>query len=443
MKILRALLASTLVAANAVCGAGFTNLVSFVEETKIKGGFTEVNGQLYFACEKGGSNNFGYLGRFNPADGTLAPLWHFTTDAKPKGGLARLGKHLYFLAEKGSATTTWGWIGKFDPATGAVAEEFAYAADVKPKSGFAALGNSLYYATERGGAANQGMVEKFTPGVGVSTLASLTLGDGVKIESWARDAAANLIYFGAREGGDPAQLAGKGAGTIGRINAATGAVAKLADLHGETHGAKLRGLTFHAGKLWFALEEGGDLAHEAGKGGGALASCDPATGQITRHHVFDGATGLKPRALVAAGEDLYFATEKGGLGGLGVFGALRGGARLEVVGEFDATIGAKPDFAMTVVGNRVYFTPELGAGGFLGGISAYEFAAPALAVSRAGMKLRVAWPASAGGCVLQMSIALGSAAWQPVAAAPTFDGALQFIEIELSSPSGYFRLWKP
>jgi len=221
------------------------------------------------------------------------------------------------------------------------------------------------------------MIETFTPSRGVSTLRSLTPADGIKIESWAYDSSANVIYFGAREGGDLTQLAGKGAGAIGRIDVASGAVKKLGDFHYGNHGAKVRGLTFHAHRLWFLLEEGGNLNYETGKGGGVLASYNLTTGQITRHHVFDTATGLKPRTLVVVDSDLFFATEKGGTGGLGVFGALLGGERFELIGEFDAAIGAKPDFAMSVIGRCIYFTPELGTSGFLGGISAYEF--PALA----------------------------------------------------------------
>lgn len=450
MKRFFALMLSFLSAVAALSGGSFTNLVSFSEETKIKGGFTEVEGRLYFACEKGGANNFGYIGRFDPTTGTLERLYNFTTDAKPKGGLTRMGGHLYFQAEKGSATTTWGWIGQFDPAARTVTEAHAYTSDVKPKSGFIAAGGALYFMTEKGGAANQGMIERFTPGGGVATLASLALTDGIKIESLAYDAAAHAIYYGAREGGDLTQLAGKGAGAIGRMDASSGALTKVADFHNEHHGAKIRGLTFHAGRLWFVLEEGANLAYETGKGGGALASCDPATGQITRHHAFDGATGLKPRSLVAAGGDLYFATEKGGASGLGTFGVWRDGARFEILGEFDAATGAKPDFVMSAIGNRIYFAPELGTSGFLGGISAYEFAEPAvagplpaLAITRLDGKLRVTWPAAGAGFALEAAPTIDSTAWHPHVGALTADGDRSSVEITPDAVAVFFRLRRP
>lgn len=419
--------------------AGLVNLVSFTEETKIKGGFVEVAGQLYFTAEKGGEHGFGYVGQFDPAAGTITVLHAFATDTKPKGGLVRFDDALFFQAEKGAPTTGFGWLGRFDLATRSVTEALAFDSDVKPKSGLAVAGGALYFATEKGGAANQGTIQKFTPANGAIVLTDLTLELGVKIESWAVDPQTGAVFFGAREGGDLTQLGGKGAGALGRIDPNNGAVTKLVDFHAETHGAKLRGLTLHAGKLWFVLEEGADLSLNEGKGGGAVASYDLSAHALTRHHVFDSATGFKPRGLTRVGEDFFVATEKGGVGGLGVLGVLRGGANWEVLAEFDAEVGAKPDFALTVVGHRIYLTPELGTSGFLGGITAFELDAPepppAPRLMRQDKTLVLTWDPACADCALQRAERLDAADWTDIAA--TAPGRA---EVPLDGPAGFFRL---
>jgi hypothetical protein len=50
--------------------------------------------------------------------------------------------------------------------------------------------------------------------------------------------------------------------------------------------------------------------------------------------VFSGADGWKPRTLLAAGKDLYLATEKGGGADLGVFGVRRDGQPYQTLVEF-------------------------------------------------------------------------------------------------------------
>ncbi|MBI4326746.1 MAG: hypothetical protein HY674_16000, partial [Chloroflexi bacterium] len=316
-----------------------------------------------------------------------------------------------------------------------------------PKSGLVHARGALYYATEKGGYANLGTIERFIPGQGVETLSSLALADGIKIESWAADPDGGFVYYGAREGGDVSQLAGKGAGAIGRIDLSGGTVTKLVDLHFERHGAKIRGLTCHAGKLWFVLEEGGDPALENGKGGGVLANFDPASRTLTRLHVFNYLSGFKPKGLVRAGDDFYVAAEKGGASGLGVFGVMQSGTTYVPLAEFDAAIGAKPDHYLTAIGQRVYLALELGAAGYLGGIAAYELAAPTssapfLTLSRVGGKLRISWPVTASGYVLEVSSEVGARDWQAVGDLTSRVENQHVVEIELNGPTQFFRLRK-
>lgn len=424
----------------------FELLAGFTAETKIKGGFLEHEGHLYFAAEKGGDHGLGFIGRFDPAEGRLTPVYSFATEAKPKGGLVRWGTSLYLQGEKGSPTTGFGWIARFDAAPGTWTELHAYEADVKPKSGLVALGEGLWLATEKGGT-GAGSLERFNPRTqSIDLSLPLTFELGTKIEALAPDAAAGILYAGAREGGDATQVGGKGAGTLLRVDPTTGTLTRLVAFHAETHGAKLRGLTLYAGRLWFVMEEGGNLALNSGKGGGTLVSYDLADGTLTTHHVFDGAvTGFKPRALRAVGADLYVATESGGTGGLGVFGAWRQG-RLQPLAEFSAELGAKPDFTLTVWNHRLLVVTESGGPGFLGSILAWPLEgsepaeAPALQIVRQAGRVRLQWPASAGEFVLLASSTLAPAAWQPLEAPVAAEGTWHVVELPADAPQHFYRL---
>ncbi|MBN8245894.1 MAG: hypothetical protein J0L84_00460, partial [Verrucomicrobia bacterium] len=263
-----------------------------------------------------------------------------------------------------------GWLGRFDPVAGTVTSLHEYASDVKPKSGFLAVGEDLWFATEKGGSGN-GSIEKLSlPGGTVTWVADLEVATGIKVESFAHDGAGHL-YFAPREGGDLAEVGGKGAGTVRRLDLSSRGITTVVTLKNAEHGSKVRNLLFWQGQLWWVCEEGGDLSLEGGKGGGTLMSCDPATGGVQRRHLFDGTTGLKPKGLALAGGDLYFTTEKGGAENLGVFGVARGGTNVSVLQDLGVTTGAKPDHQLSVLGNRLLFATENGGSGFLGTILSY------------------------------------------------------------------------
>lgn len=422
-------------------------LHSFTRETKLKGGFAEWSGRWYFTAEKGGEHGYGYIGRFDPATGALEPLHSFGTDAKPKGGLVRVGDAFYLQGEKGAVSTGFGWIGRFDPASGEFTELAAYPADVKPKSGLVAAGGALWLATEKGGAGS-GSLDRYDPVTGeLTTVVSLTFELGLKVESFAVGADGRTLYAGAREGGDAAEVGGKGAGTLLRLDTQSGEVTRLMAFKAGGHGAKLRGLTLHDHRLWFVMEEGGDLALNNGKGGGTVACYDLDQGTLTRVHAFDGvSTGQKPKGLVRAGEDFYFVTEAGGAGGLGVFGVLRRGATVEPLAELTAETGAKPDFFLSVLGNRVVFTTELGGAGYLGSILAWPLAAqpaaPAtLQIARtADGRQRLIWSDPEGAFVLQTTAALGLGVWQNWPGSPEVSGGLRVVEMSPDAPTAFFRL---
>lgn len=426
---------------------GLEVLHSFTQETKLKGGFTEWNGRWYFTAEKGGERGYGYIGRFDPATGALEPLHSFATDAKPKGGLVQVGDAFYLQGEKGAAATGLGWIGRFDPATGEFTELAAYSADVKPKSGLVAAAGALWLTTEKGGAGS-GSLDRFDPVTGeLTTAVNLTFELGLKVESFAVSANGRTLYAGAREGGDAAEVGGKGAGTLLQLDTQSGEVNRLVAFKAAEHGAKLRGLTLHDHRLWFVMEEGGDLTLNSGKGGGTIACYDLDQGTLTRVHVFDGSTtGQKPKGLVRVGEDFYYVTEAGGAGGLGVFGVLRRGSTVEPLAELTAATGAKPDFILSVLGNRVVFTTELGGAGYLGNILAWPFAAqpatPAtLQIARsADGRLRLIWSDPERAFVLQTTSALGLGVWQDWLGSPEVSGGQVAVELSPEAPTAFFRL---
>lgn len=421
-------------------------VLSFIEETKLKGGFTSLNGRLYCATEKGGASNFGYLAEFDPATATLTPLVPFAKDCKVKGGLTAVGDQLYFMTEKGGPTGNFSFLARYRPGETAWTVVHEYGSDAKAKSGFVRVGaGELWFATEKGGAGS-GSIEKLNLASGtVTTVASLTLADGIKVENLAVSADGQSVFAGAREGGDLAELAGKGAGSLFRVDVATGLLSKLVAFRNADHGAKLRGLTERAGLLWFCLEEGGDLTLNSGKGGGSLMRFDPATGTLTLVHVFDGAgTGVKPKGIVWLDDDLYFVTESGGAGNLGTFGRLRGSTVLEKLADLDATTSTKPDFALSAVGRRLYFTTELGGSGFLGAIVAYtapgNAAPPRLTIAAHPQGLVLSWPDDAGTWAVESNDHLGGSGWTRETAPAAANATRTEVILPQSASGRFFRL---
>lgn len=281
----------------------------------------------------------------------------------------------------------------------------------------------------------------------LTTVAPLSFETGIKVESFAASADGALVYAGAREGGDIAQVGGKGAGTLLRLETATGAVKRLVQFNPSEHGAKLRGMILHSERLWFVMEERGDLSLNSGKGGGTIACYDLSTHTVTRVHTFDGAlTGLKPKGLVRAGEDFYYVTEAGGAAGFGVFGVLRTGRSAEPLAEFSAALSARPDHCMTTHGRRVLIATELGGEGYLGGIVAWTLprrasTAPALRISLlAGGRVQMRWSAEPGEFTLQGAPAVAHGAWEGVITQPRLEGDETVTELPVEAPLRFYRL---
>lgn len=432
-------LALTLTTLTAAYAEGLTNFYSFTVETKIRGPFTVISNELFFACEKGGTLNYGYIGKFNPVSKTLTALYEFPGETKVKDGFTVVSNELWFVCEKGGANN-FGYIGSFSLASNTVTRLHDFATDIKPKTAPLALDtNGWYFFADKAGSSGVGALLRYSPVSGLSTAASLTLATGVKVESrpvWFN----GQLYYAAREGGDTTQLAGKGAGTIGTIDLTTGTVTKLADLDATNNVAKIKTLLPFNGRLYYTGEEGGDLSLNSGKGFGGLGCYTPTNNTFTRLLVCDSSTtGTKPRGLVPVDDRLYFNCAEGGPNGYGTFGVVSNGTNVSIIGVNDIAIGSKSDAGITRFGNYIYFVTELGCANFLGGISAYELPSagsvpPMLTTGVVGNSLQLFWPESANDFVLEQSASL-TADWIVIAG----PGATSAI-VPMTNSSGFFRL---
>lgn len=413
---------------------GPTNFFSFTEETKIKGSFVPQDGELYFNSEKGGTNAYGYIGKFCPANRQITVLYEFPSLTKAKG-LAAVGDELWFVTET-NGTSKFGYVGCYDPADNAVEELCAFPEHTLAKSAPFVLGtNGFFFFTEAGGAAGLGALRRYSREEGLVTVASFSSATGIKPEA-VPVFSDGVLYFGGREGGDLAQQSGKGAGTLGTIDLATGAIAKLVDLNATNHGSRIKALLPFNGRIYYTTDEGGDLTLNGGKGNGAVGVFDPATLGLAKLFTCNGTTtGTKPKGLVAVEDRVYFNCGEGAANGCGAFYVVTGETNVARIAVNDVPFGNKSD-RLTLYGNRLYCATEQGCGNWLGGISAFEvdIAPRELAIAAENGQLHFAWDALANDHVLESCTVLGGE-WQPIAGPGRTNASL-----ESAGRTAFFRL---
>ncbi|MBP7828402.1 MAG: hypothetical protein KA248_00650 [Kiritimatiellae bacterium] len=412
---------------------GPTNLFSFPEETKIKGPFAPVDGQLYFTCEKGGAYAYGYVGQFDPAGRTVT-AWHkFDVETKAKGA-CRMSNSLWFVTEKGGAANL-GYIGRFDLAAHTVERLCEFTNATSAKSAPFLLGDGFYFFAEAGGASNQGALMRYSLEGGLATVVSFHAALGIKPEArpvWFD----GRLYFGTREGGDTTQQTGKGAGSIGLLDLAAGTATNLVNLNASNHGARIKALLPFGGRLYYTTDEGGDLTLNGGKGSGAAGFFDPASRTLTRLFVCNGATtGIKPKGMVAVRDRVYFNCGEGGPNGCGAWYGITDGTNVFPAATNDIPFGNKADL-LTPYGRRIYCATEQGCSNWLGGISAYEFEVEEaeLAARLQNGQIALGWDILANDHVLEFSPSL-TGKWTVVAGRDGTNAVLPYTE-----PMGFFRL---
>ena len=406
----------------------------FTEETKIKGFFVQRDGDLYFASEKGGSPNYGYVGRFCPTNRQITVLYEFPALTKAKG-LVAVGDEMWFVTETNGAAH-YGYVGCFHPGSNTVEELCSFPAHTLAKSAPFVLGtNGFFFFTEAGGTNGTGALMRYSRDGGLATACSFTPATGLKPE--ARPVFLDgKLYFGSREGGDLTQQGGKGAGTLGTLDLATGAIVKLLDLNATHHGARIKSLLPGDGRIYYTTDEGGDLTLNGGKGNGAMGFFDSATLAVTKLLTCNGTnTGTKPKCLVAIEDRVYFNCGEGGTNGCGAFYVVADGTNLSRIATLGVPFGNKSDM-LTLYGNRLFCATEQGCANWLGGISAFEVdvAPRELSVQSEGGRVSLAWAVLANDCVLESGPALDGE-WRPVAG----PGATNAV-VDPAAATAFFRL---
>jgi hypothetical protein len=410
---------------------GPTNFFSFTEETKIKGAFVQLGGELYFNSEKGGTNAYGYIGKFCPTNRQITILYEFPALTKAKG-LAAVGDELWFVTENGGASN-YGYVGCFHPASNTVESLCDFETATSAKSPPFVLGtNGIYFFTEAGGTNGVGALRHYSRENGLVTAASFSSATGIKSEA-VPVFLNGTLYFGGREGGDTTQQSGKGAGTIGTIDLAGGTVTPLLNLNASNHGSRIKSLLPFDGRIYFTTDEGGDLSLNGGKGNGAMGYFNPDTLEIIKLFICNGTTtGTKPKGLVAVEDRVYFNCGEGAANGCGSFYVVTGGTNVTMVATNDIPFGNKSD-RLTLYGNRLYCATEQGCSNWLGGISAYEvdIAPRELVATSENGQMHFAWDTLANDCVLEYAPTLTND-WQAVAG-PGLTNATTDV-------SGFYRL---
>ena len=401
-------------AAALASAGGPTNFFSFTEETKIKGSFVQLGGELYFNSEKGGTNAYGYIGKFCPTNRQITVLHEFPSLTKAKG-LAAVGDELWFVTET-NGTHHYGYVGCYNLASNTVQELCAFPEHTLAKSPPFVLGtNGFFFFTEAGGANGVGALRKYSRESGLVVVASFSSATGIKPEAVPvfHD---GVLYFGGREGGDLTQQSGKGAGTLGTIDLASGTVTTLIHLNATNHGSRIKALLPFGDRIYYTTDEGGDLTLNGGKGNGAMGVFDPATLGIAKLFTCNGTTtGTKPKGLVAVEDRVYFNCGEGAANGCGAFYAVTNGTNVAMVAANDVPFGNKSD-RLTLYGNRIFCATEQGCSNWLGGISAFDVdvAPQEIAVRFENGQLQLDWNSLANDHVLESCTALGGE-WLPVA----------------------------
>lgn len=382
-----------------------SNLLSFSEETKIKGPFVPVRGDLCFVSEKGGNFGWGYIGKYSPRSATISVLASFSVETKAKG-LCRMGNELWFVCEKGGRNNL-GYVGRYVLTNGNLEQLHDFSAPTAAKSAPFVLDGSFCFFAEAGGTYGQGALMSYSVESGLVTLVSFNTTTGIKPEAppvWH----GGHWYYGSREGGDITQRGGKGAGTLGVLDLQAGVAVKLIDLNVTNHGARIKCLCPLGSRIYYTTDEGGNLTLNAGKGGGAVGYFDPSANSITQLFVCAHTNmGIKPKGLVSIEDCIYFNCGEGGPQGCGMWYSIAYDDTVTCMATNDVWFGSKGDM-ITQFGPRIYCATEQGGQNWLGGIGCLEFECddPILGARVEAGAIQLEWPVLANDAWLEWAATL-------------------------------------
>ncbi len=237
----------------------------------------------------------------------------------PYAGVTLIGDTLYGTTEVGGA---YGYGEVFSvPVSGGsptVLASFNGSNGKYPYAGLTLIGNSLYGTTELGGAYGYGEVFSVPVGGGGPTvLASFSLSPSSGNEPYAGVTLIGNSLYGTTAGGGT-----NNDGTVFSVPLSGGSPTLLASFNFSNGVAPYAGLTLIGNTLYGTTGQGGNLSLNSGRGDGTVFSVPLSGGSPTVLVSFNGSNGEAPGALTLSGNTLYGTTELGGANNDGTVFAL-------------------------------------------------------------------------------------------------------------------------
>jgi uncharacterized repeat protein (TIGR03803 family) len=281
-------------------------------------GLTLSGNTLYGTTIYGGANGQGEVFSEPLAGGTATVLGSFngTDGENVRAGLTVSGNTLYGTAGDGGANFSDGEVFLL-PVTGGtpnIAASFNGINGEDPQAGLTVSGSTLYGTTEFGGAYGSG--EVFSVPVGGGTPKALASFGGTATGGF--NPVADLTLVGSTLYGTAENGGANNAGVVFSVPVSGGTPTVLAAFNFTDGALPLAGLTLSGGTLYGTTYHGGATFGGGNNGDGEVFSLPVTGGTPTVLASFDGSDGEYPWAdLTLSGNTLYGTTELGGAYGDG------------------------------------------------------------------------------------------------------------------------------
>ena len=151
-------------------------------------------------------------------------------------------------------------------------------------------------------------------------------------------------------------------GVVFSVPLSGGSVTVLASFNGSNGKFPTAGVTLSGNTLYGTTTEGGNLSLNDGNGDGTVFSVPLSGGSPMVLATFNGSNGSQPDAGVTlSGDTLYGTTDLGGATGYGtVFSVALSGGSATVLASFNGNNGNGPDAGLTLSGNTLFGTTPYG-----------------------------------------------------------------------------------
>ncbi len=298
---------------------------------------------------------------------TLA-AFNVTNGDDPTGAMALSGNTLYgttYLGGNLSLNNGFGGGVVFSvPATGGIPTPLATFNGTDgqgPQGGLTLSSNTLYGTTNKGGAHGFGEVFSLPLTGGTPTLLGSFNGSTGGSEPTAGVTISGNTLYGTAGGG-------ANNGVVYSLPLTGGTPTVLATFNGTNGSGPSCGLTLSGNTLYGTTTNGGNLSLDNGDGEGVVFSVPATGGTPTVLATFNGTDGFGPQGnLLLVGNTLYGTTIYGGnmslnshFGAGVVFSVPVTGGTPTVLATFENTNGCEPLAGLTLVGDTLYGTTQLG-----------------------------------------------------------------------------------